>query len=112
LRQYWSDDALQTEVKYLGQRAYEGLSQIAQRHGDSCGAVRGRGLLLALPFIMPGLAKQVSRAAFERGLLVETAGPCNEVVKILPPLNIDEGELITGLNILSESVDDVLTTTH
>ncbi len=50
------------------------------------------------------LGSAVSAAAFERGLLVETAGPRNEVVKLLPPLTIAESELEQGLELLAEAV--------
>jgi hypothetical protein len=53
------------------------------------------------------LGSAVSAAAFERGLLVETAGPQDEVVKLLPPLTIDDDELGRGLELLAEAVHAV-----
>jgi diaminobutyrate-2-oxoglutarate transaminase len=50
------------------------------------------------------LAREVSAAAFERGLLVETAGSRDEVVKLLPPLTITDDELDQGLGLLAEAV--------
>ena len=58
---------------------------------------RGRGLARGLAFEDGELAAKVSAAAFERGLLVETAGPQGEVVKLLPPLTITDDELDQGL---------------
>lgn len=45
---------------------------------------RGRGLVWGLAFNEAELAGKVSSAAFRLGLLVETAGPRGEVVKLLP----------------------------
>ena len=57
-----------------------------------------RGLLLALDVGRP--ADQVVRAAFERGVLVCTAGP--ETIRLTPPLTITSGELESGLVVLQE----------
>lgn len=53
------------------------------------------------------LANAVSRAAFRRGLIVETCGPDDEVTKVLPPLVITTDELEQGLSILSAAADEV-----
>jgi diaminobutyrate-2-oxoglutarate transaminase len=50
------------------------------------------------------LAGRVATAAFQRGLLVERAGPDDEVVKLLPPLTITDSELDQGLGLLAEAV--------
>jgi acetylornithine/N-succinyldiaminopimelate aminotransferase len=60
--------------------------------------VRGRGLLLGLDVGRP--AAEVVEAAFERGVLVCTAGP--GTVRLTPPLTITTGELEHGLAVLGE----------
>jgi diaminobutyrate-2-oxoglutarate transaminase len=50
----------------------------------------------------------VREAAFQRRLILETSGPRGEVVKLLPPLTIEDGALNRGLEILEESVCAVL----
>jgi diaminobutyrate-2-oxoglutarate transaminase len=70
--------------------------------------VRGRGLLLGLALPAPGLATAVARAAFARGLVIETAGPRDEVLKIMPPLIIDDDGLRHGLETIAAALDDVL----
>ncbi len=66
--------------------------------------VRGRGMACGLAFTDGDLAGKVSAAAFEAGLLAETAGSRGQVVKLLPPLTISDAELDEGLAILDESV--------
>jgi len=56
------------------------------------------------------LAGQVCALAYENGLLAETAGPSDEVVKLLPPLTISEEDLRYGLTILANAVEQVLGT--
>lgn len=52
-------------------------------------------------------ASKVTALAYEHGLLAETSGPSDEVVKLLPPLTISEQDLDHGLGILSEATTTV-----
>jgi acetylornithine aminotransferase len=61
-------------------------------------ALRGRGLLLALDVHRP--AAEVVQAAFDRGVLVCTAG--EQTIRLTPPLTITTGELEQGLTVLQE----------
>ncbi|MGZ6834197.1 MAG: diaminobutyrate--2-oxoglutarate transaminase, partial [Mycobacteriaceae bacterium] len=54
-----------------------------------------------------GRAGKVCSLAFDNGLLAETSGPSDEVVKLLPALTITEDELDHGLKILAEATDTV-----
>ena len=51
----------------------------------------------------PATAALVSREAFERGLIIETAGPNDEIIKTLPPLTLPQEDLRKGLAILADS---------
>lgn len=57
-----------------------------------------------LKFADEQMAGAACRAAFERGVLVETSGPSDEVVKLLPPLTTSEADLEAGIDVLAESV--------
>ena len=50
----------------------------------------------------------MARECFERGLLVETSGPDDEVLKLLPALTITNDELDRGLDIIADSDAAVL----
>ena len=54
------------------------------------------------------LAGRISAEAFRRGLVIETSGAFDEVLKFLPALTISEEELGRGLAIVRESLDAVL----
>lgn len=101
---YWRDDTLTRSIEARSAEARKRLEGIAAAHPELCGAVRGRGLILGLPICPPERAAEVSREAFGRGLLVEVAGPYDEVVKVMPPLVIEPEDLASGLTILEESV--------
>ncbi|MFD3701470.1 diaminobutyrate--2-oxoglutarate transaminase, partial [Streptomyces sp. NPDC058646] len=82
------------------------LAETARRHGLP--APRGCGLAWGLPFACPGAAREVCDAAYRNGLLLETAGAHDEVVKLLPPLTVGAGQLEQGLGILDEAVASVV----
>jgi diaminobutyrate-2-oxoglutarate transaminase len=107
LRGYWQDDALERGTLARGGRVAAALAELAQSVPGTAIQPRGRGLARGLAFEQSELAGKVASVAFERGLLVETAGPDGEVIKLLPPLIISDEELDQGLSILAEAVQAV-----
>jgi diaminobutyrate-2-oxoglutarate transaminase len=105
LERFWSDDVFAKDTVDKGTHLREGLLAIADRSEDA--QVRGRGLLQGIAYPDYDVAGAVAKAAFERGLLVETSGPESEVVKLMPALTIDTNDLQRGIDILAESVDAV-----
>jgi diaminobutyrate-2-oxoglutarate transaminase len=104
LRAYWQDDTLERETTGRSQRVTAALSALAESIPGPRPRARGRGMAHGLAFDDGDLAAKVSSAAFERGLLVETAGPRGEVVKLMPPLTIADSELDQGLTLLGEAL--------
>ncbi|MGH3980041.1 MAG: diaminobutyrate--2-oxoglutarate transaminase [Pseudonocardiaceae bacterium] len=105
IEHYWSDDVFETATLEKGEQVNRALDAIAARHDGA--SVRGRGLAKGLAFDQVELAGKIARACFDRGLLLETAGPSDEVAKMLPALTITPDELDQGLAILSDAVDVV-----
>ncbi|MFF0453041.1 diaminobutyrate--2-oxoglutarate transaminase [Nocardia africana] len=105
LEEYWRDDRLELDTLARGERVRAGLARVADAVGGL--STRGRGLVHGLVFDDASEAGKVSRVAFEEGLLVETSGANDEVVKLLPPLTITDSELDHGLDILARAVDIV-----
>src|SRR5580658_1140525 len=107
LAEYWRDGVLESSTLAKGDRTRAALAELEESVAASPVHHRGAGLANGLVFEQADLAGQVSRAAFERGLLVETAGPRDEVVKLLPPLTISDTELDEGLARLANAVSAV-----
>ncbi|HEX2077629.1 MAG TPA: diaminobutyrate--2-oxoglutarate transaminase [Longimicrobium sp.] len=105
---FWVDDTLSRDVARKGARVHERLGGMAARFPEARAHVRGRGLIQGLFCDAPGLAGEVSAGAFARGLIVETAGPGDEVLKLLPPLTVRDDELERALDIVEESLSAVL----
>jgi len=105
LERFWSDDVFAKDTVDKGTQLREGLLAIADKSEDA--QVRGRGLLQGIAYPDYDMAGAVAKAAFERGLLVETSGPESEVVKLMPALTIDTNDLARGIDMLADSVDGV-----
>lgn len=103
LEEFWTDGQLAEDVKRRGRKIRAHLQDIADVHG---GVVRGRGMIQGLEFPDAELAREVSRVAFEHGVVVETAGRQDEVLKILPALTIPDDALDEGMGIIAECVEE------
>lgn len=67
--------------------------------------IRGIGLIWGIDVHDETLAKRISKKSFEKGLIIERAGRKNEVVKIMPPLVVNDETLTKGLEILKEVIE-------
>ncbi len=85
----------------VGAVMQDGLHEIAANHRDVTD-VRGLGLMLALEFKTPEGAAKLVQAAFERGLLLLTAG--TRAVRISPALVLNPEEAATGLEIIESAL--------
>jgi diaminobutyrate-2-oxoglutarate transaminase len=66
-------------------------------------------MVLGLGFDDAPRARQIASRAFELGLIIETAGPDDQVVKLLPSLTMDIATLSNGLDILTDAATSVST---
>jgi len=83
------------------------LEEIVENHAHLAAEVRGVGLIQGIACETPEMAGRICRAAFEAGVVMETAGPEGHVAKVMPPLNIDEVTLKDGLELLDAAVRSV-----
>lgn len=100
--EYWRDGAFSSSISEKARLAVQLLRQLPGNPH-----VRGRGLIQAVIFAEPAMAEKVSRAAFASGLIIETCGPRDEALKLLPPLTVSSEELHQGISIIAESVEAV-----
>jgi len=80
------------------------------------GEVRGRGAMCAIELVSAQATKEplaaakmgaIARRCLENGVVVLTAGTYGNVVRLLPPINIDEDLLKDGLDVLEEAIISV-----
>jgi diaminobutyrate-2-oxoglutarate transaminase len=67
--------------------------------------VRGRGMMQGVDLGSSTWAADVARRCFDAGLLIETCGPRDEVVKVMAPLTTPDDLLGQGLDILADAID-------
>jgi diaminobutyrate-2-oxoglutarate transaminase len=78
---------------------------MAAVHGLS---LRGRGMMLGVDAGSGDTAAAVCAACFEQGLIIETSGSHDEVIKVLAPLTIKPAQFRAGLDTLEAAFDAVL----
>jgi 4-aminobutyrate aminotransferase / (S)-3-amino-2-methylpropionate transaminase / 5-aminovalerate transaminase len=100
---------VQARSRELGEAMRAALEETAARV-DVIGEVRGLGPMLAFEFEeqTPARATAITAAARERGLVLLSCGLHGNVVRILVPLVISDEDLARGLEILEESIQEVV----
>ena len=105
LEKFWADDAFQREIgeraAYLEKRL-NGIADLLPAAN-----VKGRGMMLGIDVGSGKLASEICARCFENGLIIETSGAYDEVVKVLAPLTIDQASFARGLDIFEEAVREI-----
>jgi diaminobutyrate-2-oxoglutarate transaminase len=68
---------------------------------------KGRGMMRGVEFASAANAKAVADCARKKGILLETCGPSDQVLKILAPLNIERDLLHQGLCRVKAAIEEV-----
>jgi diaminobutyrate-2-oxoglutarate transaminase len=105
LEHYWQTPQFSNEVaaksQYLGRR----LQAMVDKFGPHLVKVKGRGMMQGLLCADPERAAAITATAYRKGLIIERAGPEDEVIKCMMPLTISFDLLEEGLDILEEAIE-------
>lgn len=104
---YWSDNKFSDEIKRKGQYTSERLESIVAKYGDGNFNTRGRGMFQGINCVNGDIAGKITRAAFKKGLIIETSGADDQIVKFFCPLVITDDSLKKGIDIVEEAVREV-----
>jgi len=110
IEKFWADGAFQKEIAHKAEILNESLKAVAELVPGA--RLKGRGMMQGVDVGSGELAEEICGRAFEKGLIIETSGPDDEVVKVLAPLTTPEDTFRKGLNILLDSARDVTTNSH
>jgi diaminobutyrate-2-oxoglutarate transaminase len=102
LEKFWSTDGLVRDVAAKSELLHDGLAEIAAALPGA--RVKGRGMMQGLDVGSGEFADKICGRCFADGLIIETAGPQGEIVKVLAPLTTHAELLQQGLDILSNAV--------
>jgi len=112
LLHYWCSPEFTDAIRRRSNIMGAWLEHIARAYPQGRFEVRGRGMIRGLATEEAELANRISARAFEEGLVVETSGSQDQVVKLLPPLTIDDQALRKGLDMLERAAASVLDVPH
>ena len=104
---YWRDDNFANEVKAKSKVLGDALQSICDKYPGEF-KVKGRGLMRGIEATNAEMTGAVTARCFEKGLIIETSGPNDEVIKCLMPLTTSEDDLKKGARLLAESVDEIM----
>ena len=93
----WQSPSFQAGMQEKGERLRAWAEDMTARYSPFVSEVRGLGWMLGLGFDRPDAARLVAGEAVASGVLIETAGPKSEVLKLFPPLTIEPELLEEGL---------------
>ncbi len=103
---YFKDERLNDETKRKGKIIKASLEKLGDKYSDVV-AVRACGMMVAIEFASADIVNQITKKTFEYGLIV---GACSsgEIIKLIPPLTIEDKTLNDGLKIFGRCIDEVL----
>lgn len=80
------------------------LVELRRALGANARAVRGKGLLVAVELHTPEATRRFAAACFERGLILNWTLHRDTVIRLAPPLMIEESELERATAIMADAV--------
>jgi len=104
---YWSNDNFSREIKRKGEYISERLNSIVSKYGEGNFTKKGRGMFQGIDCVSGDLAGKITRLAFKQGLIIETSGADDQIVKLLCPLIITDQNLKKGIDIIESAIQEV-----
>lgn len=109
VEKFWADKAFEAELADKAALIEKRLSELAAMIPGAY--LKGRGLMRGVDVGSGDLAGAICGRAFEMGLIIETSGNEDQVVKVLAPLTTPVDLFDKGFDILLDAARDVLATT-
>jgi diaminobutyrate-2-oxoglutarate transaminase len=103
LEKFWDDDAFQHEVGAKGALVRRRLEAIASELPTA--RCKGRGMMQGIDMGSTELATEIKQRCLADGLVIETSGPRDEVVKVFAPLTTPVDLLERGLDVMRDAVE-------
>ncbi len=104
---YWSDNNFSQSIKRNGEYISDRLEAIVEKFGQGNFTARGRGMFQGINCVNGDLAAAITQRAFKKGLIIETSGADDHVVKFLCPLTISDENLKKGIDIVESAIKEV-----
>lgn len=105
IEKFWKDEEFQQEIASKAVVLTTALQEVAEMVPGAF--LKGRGMMQGVDVGTGELAENICGRAFEKGLVIETSGSDDQVVKVLAPLTTPEETFRKGLDILIEAAREV-----
>jgi 4-aminobutyrate aminotransferase/(S)-3-amino-2-methylpropionate transaminase len=108
-------EGLLERSRTVGAGILQRLREMQSRH-EAIGEVRGRGMMTAIELVADRATKEpldgptgtkILERCLENGVVILKAGTYDNVIRLLPPITIEESLLEEGLGILDEAIGAV-----
>ncbi|WP_270165129.1 diaminobutyrate--2-oxoglutarate transaminase [Paenibacillus sp. SYP-B4298] len=104
---FWVDGGFEPELEQKAKAIRVVLERIREEHPQYGIELRGKGMIQGMAFADKEQAARLCKAAFARGIIMETSGPYDEVAKLMPPLTIETELLEQGLTVMEEAMKEL-----
>lgn len=104
----WDDPSFHERLQANIERLHARLNVLSRRFACARAKPKGRGLFAGIELHDGTLAHEIKAEAFRRGLVFETCGSQDSVLKTTPAINIDPDLLDEGLDLLEQAMATVI----
>ena len=106
IEKFWSDGRFQEEIAAKSMVLATALRELAELIPGA--RLKGRGMMQGVDVGTAALAAEICARAYGKGLIIETSGPEDEVVKVLAPLTTPDATFRKGLSILIDAARETM----
>lgn len=106
------EEGLVENARVLGEYALNKLLDMKEKH-PVIGTVRGIGLMIGIEIIHPATGEpngdglmNILEKSLEKGVIFYLSGNKGEVIRMMPPLNVDKEHLDQGISLLDEAITE------
>lgn len=101
IEKFWADDKFQAELAVKAKLIHDRLAELATIMPGA--TIKGRGLMQGVDVGSGELAADICARAFNMGLIIETSGNEDQVVKVLAPISTPNETFHKGFDILLDA---------
>jgi 4-aminobutyrate aminotransferase / (S)-3-amino-2-methylpropionate transaminase / 5-aminovalerate transaminase len=113
---YMTEIDLNQKGKHVGEIVRSQFEEMKKKHPQHVTDVRGLGAMMAFELSHDSdiqkpdgeLAKELIQRCFEKGLIIISSGVNANIIRVLSPLVIEEKDLTRGLEIIEESLSELI----
>lgn len=109
--EYIQDHDILAHTRDMGEQIRRRFREVGEAT-PLLGEVRGKGLFIGVEFYdgdiksSKKIVEEIQEYCYQRGVLIWTAGRSSSVLRLLPPLVITEEQVETGMDIITEAIEE------